>query len=296
MRRFARGDIDVLVSTSIIESGLDIPNANTLIVDRADRFGLSQLYQLRGRVGRSAQRAYAYFFHPPLARLTNDARARLETIAEETQLGAGFSIAMRDLELRGAGDILGYRQHGHIAAVGFHLYTRMLAQTVKALRSEYETIPPEVADADADAGAIAIDLPLPTFLPTDYVPDSALRIKIYRRLADLTTIEGVDEIAVELADRFGPLPPPVENLLYQLRVKTLALRAGVEAITSDGRTISLRLPGLDEVDRPSLQRRLGNGVRVSRTALWLPVDNGRDDWQTSLLSLLESLTLQGEVA
>jgi transcription-repair coupling factor (superfamily II helicase) len=283
--------VDVLVSTSIIESGLDIPNANTLIVDRADRFGLSQLYQLRGRVGRSRARGYAYFFHPPLGRLTHEARARLETIAEETELGAGFSIAVRDLELRGAGDILGYRQHGHIAVVGFHLYTRMLAQAVKTLRAQREGLPPEATPTVEETGIISIDLPLPTYLSTDYVPDAALRLKLYRRLADLTTVEGVDDMGTELADRFGPLPPPVENLLYQLRVKVLALRAGVEAITSDGAHVSLRLPGLEEADRPALQRALGHGVRASRVALYLPAD-GEEAWQAALLAILEGLLRQ----
>ena len=135
MEQFTEGEVDVLLSTSIIESGLDIPNANTLIVDRADTFGLAQLYQLRGRVGRGAQRAYAYFFRHNRKPPTLEGRQRLETIAENTQLGAGFSIAMRDLEIRGAGDILGTRQHGHIAAVGFHLYTRLLAEAVRQLRS-----------------------------------------------------------------------------------------------------------------------------------------------------------------
>ena len=135
MLRFVDGEIDVLLSTTIIESGLDIPNANTLIVDRADQFGLAQLYQLRGRVGRGARRAYAYFFHPPWRRLTADAKTRLETIASQTDLGAGYSIAMRDLEIRGAGDLLGARQSGHISAVGFDLYTRLLSQAVKRRRA-----------------------------------------------------------------------------------------------------------------------------------------------------------------
>jgi transcription-repair coupling factor (superfamily II helicase) len=288
MQRFARGEVDVLVSTSIIESGLDIPNANTLIVDRADRFGLSQLYQLRGRVGRSATRAYAYFFHPPFGRLTHDARARLETMAEQTELGAGFSIAMRDLELRGAGDILGYRQHGHIVAVGFHLYTRMLNQAVRALRAQREDAVPD-ALPPPETATLTIDLPLPIFLPTDYVSDVTLRLKLYRRLADLTSTESIAEMAAELTDRFGTLPPPVENLLYQLRVKSLALPVGVEAITSDGRVISIRMPGLESVDRLALQHSLRHGVRVSRTSLYLPLDGGANIWQPALIAILENL-------
>jgi len=287
MVNFSQGEIDVLVSTSIIESGLDIPNANTLIVDRADRFGLSQLYQLRGRVGRSAARGYAYFFHPPLGRLTPDARARLETIAEQTELGAGFNIAMRDLELRGAGDILGHRQSGHIAAVGFHLYTRMLSRAVKALRSRREG-KPELAPAEPETAATSIELPLPTYLPTDYIPDAALRLKLYRRMADLTTIEAVDDMAAELADRFGPLQLPVKNLLYQLRVKVLAAQIGIEAIASNGQYISIRLPGLEKMNRAELQQQLNPSVRISKQALYLPADP-EGTWQETLLMVLESL-------
>jgi transcription-repair coupling factor (superfamily II helicase) len=292
MTRFAAGEIDVLVSTSIIEAGLDIPNANTLIVDRADQFGLAQLYQLRGRVGRSANRAFAYFFHPPLHSLTPEARARLETIAEKTELGAGMDIAMRDLEIRGAGDILGARQHGHIAAVGFHLYTRMLAQAVRRLREEREGRATAHGDGkrQPEAGVmrevVTIDLPLPTYIPTSYIPDSRLRIQLYRRMADLTSEQAVADLRAELSDRFGPLPEPVENLLYQLRVKLLAQRADVEAVVGEGDQIAIRLAGLAHVDRPLLQQRLGHGVRVSRTAIWMAVADG---WQTDLIEVLEAL-------
>ncbi len=291
MADFASGEIDVLVSTNIIEAGLDIPNANTLIVDRADRFGLAQLYQLRGRVGRSANRAYAYFFHPPLHGLTPEARARLETIAEQTELGAGFNIAMRDLEIRGAGDILGTRQHGQIAAVGFHLYTRMLAQAVRRMRARREgSVPAHMDGREGDAApreTITIDLPIPTYIPTDYVPDMALRIQLYRRMADVADEAEIDDLAAELADRFGPLPPPAENLMVQLRVKLMALRAGVDAVISDGGQISIRVAGLDEIDRRSLQGRLGHDVRVSRMAVWLPRDG--ENWQETLPDVLERL-------
>ncbi len=149
MNSFARGDYDILLCTTIIESGLDIQNANTIILDRADMFGLAQLYQLRGRVGRSANRAYAYFFHPRLSRLTEDARARLQTIAEQTQLGAGMSIAMRDLEIRGTGDLLGLRQSGYIASIGFHLYTQLLAQAVQRLKTG-QPMPTNITSAPSD--------------------------------------------------------------------------------------------------------------------------------------------------
>ncbi len=287
MDQFADGQIDVLVSTSIIEAGLDIPNANTLIVDRADQFGLAQLYQLRGRVGRSAARAYAYFFHPPLARLTPEARARLETIAEQTQLGAGMNIAMRDLEIRGAGELLGTRQHGAIAAVGFHLYTRMLAQAVQRLKREGEDGGPVETAPAAPLEAVTIDLPIPTYLPTDYIPDVGLRIQLYRRLADVASAQDIRELGAELADRFGPLPPPVENLLYQLEVKRLALLAEAEAVTGGSDQIAIRLTGLAHIDRASLQRALGHDVRVSRTAIWLPTAGG--GWREALLEVLDLL-------
>lgn len=293
MTRFAKAEVDVLVTTSIIEAGLDFPNANTLIVDRADRFGLAQLYQLRGRVGRSANRAFAYFFHPPASRLTPEARARLQTIAEHADLGSGFNIAMRDLEIRGAGELLGVRQSGSIAAVGFHLYTQMLAQAVRRLRAERDgTLAEGVAEGtladEPRRESVTIDLLLPTYVPTDYVPDMALRIQLYRRMAELHNEDALRDLRVELEDRFGPLPSPVDNLLYQLRVKQRALLAGVEAVVSEGQQVSIRLGGLAHADRPGLQRALGHGVRVSRTAIWLPLGEG-DGWQAALIAVLDRL-------
>ncbi len=289
MQRFVAGEVDVLVCTSIIEAGLDIPNANTLIVDRADRFGLAQLYQLRGRVGRSTNRAFAYFFHPPLSRLTPEARARLQTIAEQTELGSGFHIAMRDLEIRGAGELLGVRQSGHISAVGFHLYTRMLAQAVKRLRDQHEgTLAADGGPLEAPAPreTVAVELPLPTYIPTDYVPSMTLRLQLYRRMAELRSEAAIEDLRAELQDRFGPLPLPVENLLYQLRVKLLALEANVETIAAEGAQIAIRLSDLEHIDRPALQRWLGHNVRVSRTAIWLPC---REDWQAALIAVLKRL-------
>src|SRR5574341_1486373 len=291
MERFTAAEIDVLVSTRIIEAGLDIPNANTLIVERADRFGLAQLYQLRGRVGRSANRAHAYFFHAPLHGLTPEARSRLEAIAENTQLGAGMNIALRDMEIRGAGEILGARQHGQIGAVGFHLYTRMLSHAVKRLKDMREGSQPGSDDgrqlATGLPEVVTIDLPIPTYIPADYVPDLSLRIQLYRRMADVQTDGEIAALRTELADRFGPLPPPVENLMLQLRIKRLALQARVEAIVSDSGQLSIRLLGLDDIDRQSLQRRLDHGVRVSRSAIWLPKDD--PDWEPALIAVLERL-------
>lgn len=295
MSQFASGDVDVLLTTTIIEAGLDIPNANTLIIDRADRFGLSQLHQLRGRVGRAANLAYAYFFHPGYSRLTAEARARLDTIAEETNLGAGMNIAMRDLEIRGAGDILSGKQHGHISTVGFHLYTRMLAQAVKRLRANREETDNALPELEGDIetlaqrGAVTIDLPVPTYLPTDYIPDLSLRVNIYRRMADIHSESDIQQLRDELIDRFGTPPAPVEGLLYQLQVKNLGLDAGVDAVLTEGEQLNLRIPGLAFTDRNALQERIGHNVRVSRTGVWLPRENG---WQQALLSVLKQINIE----
>ena len=282
MLRFVAGEIDVLVCTSIIESGLDIPNANTLVVERAGRFGLAQLYQLRGRVGRGAQRAYAYFFHNRLPRLTSEARQRLETIHEAGDLGAGYTIAMRDLEIRGAGDILGTRQSGQIAAVGFDFYTRLLARAVRELRAQREGRPPP----PEPLGSVRIDLPIPVQLPSDYVPDVRLRLQMYRRLAELGSMAQVDEMEQELADRFGPLPEPARNLMYQLRLKVLARDARVGAIGVENGRLALRSGGGDYPDRERLQRTLGKRAVVSRRDVWLPQER---DWREELVTVLKAM-------
>jgi len=282
MLRFVAGEIDVLVCTSIIESGLDIPNANTLIVERAERFGLAQLYQLRGRVGRGAQRAYAYFFHNRLARLTYEARQRLETIRETADLGAGYTIAMRDLEIRGAGDILGTRQSGYIAAIGFDLYTRLLARAVQELRAQRDDQPPP----PEPLGGIRIDLLIPVRLPEDYVPDVRLRLQMYRRLAGLGSMAQIEEMEQELADRFGPLPEPARNLMYQLRLKALARDAGVGTVAIENGRLVLRSGREDYPNRERLQRTLGERTIVARREIWLPQERG---WREELVAVLEEM-------
>jgi transcription-repair coupling factor (superfamily II helicase) len=285
MVRFVNGEIDVLLSTIIIESGLDIPNANTLVVERADQFGLAQLYQLRGRVGRGVRRAYAYFLHPPWHRLTGEAKARLEVIDSQTELGAGYAIALRDLEIRGAGDLLGAKQSGHIAAVGFDLYTRLLAQAVRQRRAvrRGEKIPFELPEP------VLIDLPLAAYIPRDYVPDAALRLRLYRRMAVLESLADIDEAAAEFADRFGPIPDPVDNLLYQLRIKALARKAHVSAVTIEGGQIQVKIPEAERIGRPGLQRLLGPGVRVSRKGIWIGRGMATREWQIALVQVLETL-------
>lgn len=293
MLDFADGKIDVLVSTTIIESGLDIPNVNTLIVDQADRFGLAQLYQLRGRVGRGGVRAYAYFFYKPGGRLTETARQRLQTIFEATDLGAGFGIAMRDLEIRGAGDILGRRQHGHISAVGFDLYTRLLAQAVRELKGEADphVLPQDAAYLMPLREAVNINLPIPVYLPGDYVGDADLRLRLYRRMAGLTRMPQVNELEAELVDRFGPLPPPAANLIYQLRLKVLSIAAGVQGILTDDARLVIRIEGLEKRNRAALQARLrsvAKDVIVGRRHVWLPMDD-EETWRAKLVRVLSEL-------
>lgn len=289
MDQFTAGEIDLLLSSSIIESGLDIPNANTLIVDRADTFGLAQLYQLRGRVGRGAQRAYAYFFKHPRRLPTVEGRQRLETIAENAQLGAGFSIAMRDMEIRGTGDILGTRQHGHIAAVGFHLYTRLLAEAISRLRSDRSLpLDPTISSFDIHRPLVSVDLPLDVGIPAGYVPDKDMRLHLYRRIADLRSLAELDAISEEFHDRFGEAPESVHNLLYQMKVKLLAEQAGLSSVTAESDQIALRFR---EGAVPSQLPSMDHQVRVGKTALWFPFTADKD-WKTSLVAILRELRAQ----
>ncbi len=291
MEEFTAGDVDILLSTSIIESGLDIPNANTLIVDRADTFGLAQLYQLRGRVGRGAQRAYAYFFRHKHLTPTLEGRQRLETIAENTQLGAGYSIAMRDLEIRGAGDILGTRQHGYIASVGFHLYTRLLADSVQRLRTGKAL--PVLAEAlqqeQAPGLPVSVDLPVPVSLPASYIPDRQTRTRLYRRLADLRSQDEIEALSEEFIDRFGPLPEEAKNLFYQLKVKLLAEKAGLLSVSGEGGQIILRYPPLPEGETARSLPELGEDIRTGKNAIWLPISE-TNSWHEKLLAVLQGLS------
>jgi len=293
MHRFNMGETDILLSTTIIESGLDIPNANTLIVDRADTFGLAQLYQLRGRVGRGAARAYSYFFRHRKLTPTQEGQQRLEVIAENTQLGAGYSIAMRDLEIRGAGDLLGNRQHGHIQAVGFHLYTRLLADAVRRLRyvdkltgSQVNLQPLNVETFQPLSMPVNVDLPLAVGIPAEYIPDQDLRLRLYRRIADLRDEIEIDALSSEFKDRFGVLPEMVENLFYQMRVKLLAEKAGLNGISWESGKIMLRYPTLGEgKDSPRLAD-LGPGIRGGKSAYWCSFG---ENWKPKLLEVLGML-------
>ena len=314
MIEFADGKMDVLACTTIIESGLDIPNVNTLIVNRADTFGLAQLYQLRGRVGRSARRAYAYLLAPRTQSLSEAAQKRLKAMLAATELGAGFRIAMKDLEIRGAGNILGAEQSGYIHAVGFDLYTRLLSSAVEELRAMRATTIPTEQEEGPDAGAlasaivpgglsghqelgtalsdglaVAVDLGIPASVPQDYVEDLPTRLGIYQRLVRLAELSDADELADELRDRFGPLPWQAQNLLYVVRLKLRSQRAGVESITREGQRIVLQLK--DEVGgaRRALQRDLGAGVVVGNAQIRLELDQLPDGWEERLVDTVERL-------
>ncbi len=241
---FWEKEYDVLVATTIVESGLDIPNANTLIVDRADMYGLSQLHQLRGRVGRGRERAYAYFLYPPEAPLTETAHERLATIAQHTEMGAGMYVAMKDLEIRGAGNVLGIEQSGHIAGVGFDLYVRMVGEAVRELRDEGVPETPEVK----------VELPVDAHIPHEYVPGERLRLDAYRRIAGIQDGDEIAAVRDELDDRFGPPPVPVLNLLEVARFRVLARTAGLTDVTLQGNHIRFSPVRLPESRVVRLQR------------------------------------------
>ncbi|MBU1227029.1 MAG: transcription-repair coupling factor [Actinobacteria bacterium] len=265
MLDFWSGGYDVLVATTIIESGLDLPQVNTLIVERADLLGLAQLYQLRGRVGRSTQRAYAYLFHPEEAVLSEDAHRRLEAIGEFGDLGSGFQLAMRDLEIRGAGSILGNVQSGHISAVGFDLYCELVAEAVEQLETGRE---PEPTPSE-----VRIDLPVDAHLPDGYVADQAARLEAYRRLAAAATHEAVDDVAAEWEDRFGPLPANALALIEIARIRVEALRIGITEVVAMRREVKIAPVTLTQSQEVRLQR-LARGSVVRQRALFVPARPG----------------------
>jgi transcription-repair coupling factor (superfamily II helicase) len=224
MLSFLRGDADVLVSTTIIESGLDIPQANTLIVERADALGLAQLYQIRGRVGRSDLLAHAYLFYPDMQELTPEARARLATLADHTELGAGFAIAMRDLEIRGAGELLGAEQSGHVAAVGFELYVELLGEAVAELSGQRRAV----------ARPVRVDARVDAYVPAAYIGSEALKIDLHRRIALAESEDELRELRAGTEDRYGELPEPVENLFSIQEAKLKLARLGADYLVFRG--------------------------------------------------------------
>ena len=250
MHAFLRGDADVLVSTTIIESGLDIPQANTLIVERADQLGLSQLYQIRGRVGRSDVTAHAYLFYPDMSELTPEARARLATLADHTELGAGFAIAMRDLEIRGAGNLLGDEQSGHVAALGFELYVELLAEAVAELSGERRIA----------ARPVRVDARVDAYVPAEYIASEALKIDLHRRLALVEDEDELRELQAATEDRFGPLPEPVENLFLIQEAKLKLARAGADYLVFRGGKASVGQMVLGSAELRDLRRRVDTAV------------------------------------
>jgi transcription-repair coupling factor (superfamily II helicase) len=278
MQRFMDGDVDVLVCTTIIESGLDIPNANTIIVNDSQRLGLAQLYQLRGRVGRAGQRAYAYILYPPQRSLTEKADKRLDVIQDLQDLGAGFKLALRDLEIRGAGNLLGEEQHGEIAAVGLELYNNLLRHAVEALQGR------PVVESPSQ---ITVSLPVAAYLPPSYVSDERLRLRCYQDLAACASEAELDARARGLVDRFGAMPAPAEELVYSLRARLLAAACGALGVEQEHGAVVVRLPLGHGLDLVGTAMQFRQTVTASPTRLRL--DTRRADWQETLLRVLREL-------
>ncbi|WP_193047856.1 transcription-repair coupling factor [Mycolicibacterium baixiangningiae] len=272
---FWNRDYDILVCTTIVETGLDISNANTLIVERADTFGLSQLHQLRGRVGRSRERGYAYFLYPPEQPLTETAYDRLATIAQNNELGAGMAVAMKDLEIRGAGNVLGAEQSGHVAGVGFDLYVRLVGEAVEAYRAAADgktvATPQETKD-------VRIDLPVDANMPPDYIGSDRLRLEAYRRLAAASDDAGVDAVIDELVDRYGPLPEPARRLVGVARLRLLCREYGITDISSvSASTVKLSPMELPDSAQLRLKRMYpGGGYRATTGAVTVPIPRATD--------------------
>jgi transcription-repair coupling factor (superfamily II helicase) len=255
MIAFLRGEADVLVSTSIIESGIDIPQANTLVVERADTFGLSQLYQIRGRVGRSRERAYAYLLYPSAGALTPEAADRLSALSDYTELGAGFKVAMRDLELRGAGNLLGDEQSGHVAALGFELYMQMLDEAVHEMAAEGE--------GEELPEPVRLDVNVDAYVPADYIPYEQAKVDVHRRIAGAREVADLAELRHELSDRFGELPEPLENLITLQQARIKLGEAGARAVTFRGGRLAVTPVELDSVRARKLREEIPTALYES---------------------------------
>jgi transcription-repair coupling factor (superfamily II helicase) len=272
---FWNGDFDVLVCTTIVETGLDISNANTLIVERADTFGLSQLHQLRGRVGRSRERGYAYFLYPPEVPLTETAYDRLATIAQNNELGAGMAVALKDLEIRGAGNVLGAEQSGHVAGVGFDLYVRLVGEAVEAYRAAADG---KTVAAPEEPKDVRIDLPVDAHLPPEYIPSDRLRLEAYRRLAAAQDDDAVEAVIDELIDRYGPLPETAQRLVAVARLRLLCRQYGVTEISAVSAS-TLRISPLELADSQQLRlKRLypSANYRATTSTVQLPIPRAGD--------------------
>ncbi len=248
---FWEREFDVLVCTTIVETGLDISNANTLIVERADALGLSQLHQLRGRVGRSRERGYAYFLYPPEKPLTETAYDRLATISQNSDLGAGMAVAMKDLEIRGAGNVLGAEQSGHVAGVGFDLYVRLVGEAVEAFRAAADGTPITTDEAPKE---VRVDLPVDAHIPADYVTSDRLRLEAYRKLAAATDDAAIGAVIDELVDRYGPLPEEVRRLVSVAKLRLLAREYGLEEVAVTGTQLKISPMELPDSKQMRLKR------------------------------------------
>lgn len=279
---FIRHEFDVLVCTTIIESGVDIPNVNTVVIDHADTLGLTQLYQLRGRVGRGTNRAYAYLLHKPGKVLTAEAQARLEAIQEATELGAGLRVAMRDMEIRGAGNILGAEQSGHIAEIGYDLYIRLLSQAVEEVRNGRPVVEP---------GAITLDLPLTALIPASYVADVELRLATYRRVAAVETRPALEAMRAELEDRFGPIPEEVEHLLALIALRLRCTDLGIESMVEREREIVIRPVTTSTLDSRNLNQRLGRALKLTPNSVRLRLPDLRVPWLDAIDAVLDATEL-----
>jgi len=290
MAEFERGEFNVLLCTTIIESGLDLPNANTLIIDRADMFGLSQLYQLRGRIGRGANRAYAYLMVPRAKQLTEQAEQRLNTILAATELGAGFQIALRDLEIRGIGNLLGAEQSGQISAIGFDLYTKLLAEAVRQLKeadSSDSTATPPVREFST----VRVDIGIDARIPDSYIEDLAQRLSIYQRLARIRVESEIDDLDEEIRDRFGPMPTHVKLLMKMARMRSMAEQAGVELAVAKETRATLTLKEPTGGARVPLQKQLGTGVDVGHMQIRVEIDRDDPEWIDELMAVLDQLKM-----
>jgi transcription-repair coupling factor (superfamily II helicase) len=270
---FWNREYDILVCTTIVETGLDISNANTLIVERADTFGLAQLHQLRGRVGRSRERGYAYLLYPRHAPLTETAYDRLATIAQNNELGAGMAVAMKDLEIRGAGNVLGVEQSGHVAGVGFDLYVRLVGEAVEAYRAAADG---KTVTSTEEPKDVRIDLPVDAHLPPDYIPSDRLRLEGYRRLAAAADDGAVDSVVEELTDRYGSLPETAERLVAVARLRLLCRASGITEVSAaaGGTAATVRLAPITLPD--SAQVRLarmypGAHYRATTATVQVPI-------------------------
>jgi transcription-repair coupling factor (superfamily II helicase) len=285
MLKFIRDEADVLVATTIVENGLDIPRANTMLINRADRLGLAELYQLRGRVGRSSQRAYAYLLVPPETTLSDIARKRLAAMKEFSELGAGFRIAALDLELRGAGNMLGRQQHGHIEAIGFDLYCQMLERAVSKLKGEEAA--PELRTT--------LSLGSDVRIPHDYIPSENLRLRTYKRISSISTDEEKLDVRKELADRFGPPPTSVDNLLEYAVLKSISERLRISSVERQGTKIAIRFHPETPIDPAALVSvvRSRKGIKLDPSgALWMEVTRG-EQVSAAVRNVLLSLRGQG---